>query len=242
MIKNIIFLVSIYLVIVLINGCSSGREAEKENEKKPTITKKIPNIEVEERGHVKSQNIKEIEKLDFDFDSKGKLISRGKLSTIEYDPDGFITETIVYDSKNKVENKFSYDYKNNIRIKTTRYTPDGMVDKYYLYEYNKYGNKIKSIRYNLSNDMDKYYNYDYGEEGNLIKEAWYDKNGNEEYRIEYEYDDNGRKITAETYNQNGDLVSKYKFRYDAKGNIIEEEKYSPRGIQTGIIQYVYKYY
>jgi hypothetical protein len=241
MIKYFIFLIPIYLITVIINGCSSGKEVETVNNRK-AITKKIHNIEAEEREYIKSHNIKEIEKLDFDYDGKGKLINRGKLSTIEYDPGGFITETIVYDSKNHVKNKFFYDYKNNHRIKTTRYTPDGNIDKYYTYEYNRYGNKTKSIRYNLSDEMDKYYDYNYDDEGNLIKEIWYNKNGDEEYSIEYEYDDAGRKTSAENFNEKGDLVSKYKLKYDEKGNIIEEEKLNSHGIQGGIIQYIYKYY
>ncbi len=241
MMKSILYLVGFYFIFLFINGCSSGREVKKENEEKNLKTKKIVNIDAAEREYIKNQNIKEIEKVSFIFDVNGDPVKGEKLSTIKYSHDGFMSEIVIYNSKGKVENVYTYDYKNNLRIKTTRYTPNGKPDKYYTYDYNEFKNKIKSTRYNMSQDMDKYYTYDYDDSGNLIKESWYDKTGKEEYSIEYEYD-NGRKTTARSYNQDDDLVYKYNYKYDNKGNIIEEEKYDSDGDKAGIIQYIYKYY
>lgn len=242
MLNRALYLFGFYVILLIINGCSSGREVKKENVEKNISTKKIINIDTQEREYIKDNRIKAIEKVSFILDENGNPVKGEKLSTIRYDPDGFMTETDIYSPKGQVEYVYNYDYENSLRVKTTRYTQDGKADKYYTYTYNKFKNKIKSDRYNLSRDMDKYYTYEYDGSGNLIKENWYDKNGKEEYRVEYEYDDNGRKTNAESYNENGDLIYKYQFKYDNKGNIIEEEKYDSDGDKTGVIQYVYRYY
>jgi hypothetical protein len=242
MVNRVIYLLCSYVVILLINGCSSGKEIKKENTEKKIEVKKIENIDAVEREYIKENRIKDIEKVSFILDEKGDPVKGEKLSTVIYNPDGYETKTDIYNSKGQVEYVYNYDYKNNLRVKTTRYTPDGKADKYYTYTYNTFENKIKSTRYNLSNDMDKYYTYEYDDNGNLIKETWFDKSGNEEYKIEYEYDVRGEKTTAKTYNKDEDLIYTYKFKYDKKGNIIEEEKYDSDGDKTGIIQYIYRYY
>ena len=242
MMNKALYLSGIYIVMLIINGCSSGREVKKENEETNLKVKKIVNIAAAEREYIKDNRIKDIEKVSFIFDENGKPVKGEKLSTMRYNPDGYMKETDVYDSEGQVEYLYTYDYKNDLRVKTTRYTQDGKADKYYTYTYNKFKNKIKSIRYNLSQDMDKYYTYDYDDSGNLVKERWYDKNGKEEYSVEYQYDDNGQKTAARSYNEDNDLIYEYQFKYDNKGNIIEEEKYNPDGDKIGVIQYVYRYY
>ena len=242
MFTRALYLFCVYLIILVINGCSSGREVKKENEGENIRAKKIINIAAEERKYIKENNIKEIEKVSFILDENGNPVKGEKLSTVRYNSNGFITETDIYNSKGKVEYVYNYEYKNNLRVKTTRYTNDGKADKYYTYTYNKFNNKTKSTRYNLSQDMDKYYTYEYDESGNLIKENWYDKDGKKEYSVEYEYDENGRKTAAKSYNDEDDLIYQYNFKYDSGGNVIEEEKYDPDDDKTGIIQYIYRYY
>jgi hypothetical protein len=242
MLKYFSLVLIMYSFIVLINGCSSEKEVKKETGTKVSPPPKILNIESEERKYIKKNSIKEIDKLSFDFDKNRNPINEKKISAVKYDTDGFITETIIYNSSNKVENIFSYEYKNNFRIKTIRETPEGNADKYYTYEYNKYGNKIKSTRYNLSGEMEKYYIYDYDDNGNLVKEIWYDKTGEKEYSIEYEYNNSGQKTAAKSYNENSDLVARYEYKYDKNGNIIEELRYDPDDDEVGVIQYIYKYY
>jgi len=242
MFARLLYLFGFYIIILVINGCSSGREVKNENKSENIKVKKIFNHAAEERKYIKENKIKEIEKVSFILDENGNPVKGEKLSTIRYNPDGFMTETDIYNSNGQVEYIYSYDYQNNLRVKTTRYTKDGKADKYYTYDYNKYKNKTKSTRYNFSQDIDKYYTYDYDDSGNLIKENWYDKSGKEEYSVEYEYDENGHKRTAISYNEDEDLIYKYKFKYDSNGNIIEEEKYDSDGDKTGIIQYIYRYY
>ncbi len=242
MIKKVIQILILCSTILIIHGCSSSKEVKEEKEENIVKEKKIANLEEMERKYIKGNNIKEVEKISFNFDENGKPVKEEKLSTIKYDTNGYIVETDIYNSKSELENIFTYDYKNNLRIKTTRMTAEEKPDKYYTYQYNKYGNKTRSDRYNMSKVMDKYYLYEYDDSGNLSREIWYDKTGKEEYSIKYEYDDNGRKITAESYNQDDDLVYKYEYKYDSKGNIIEEIRYSPDGEKVGIIQYIYKYY
>jgi len=242
MINRALYLSGLYIIILIINGCSSGREVKKENEETNLTVKKIVNIAAAEREYIKENRIKDIDKVSFILDEDGKPVKGEKLSTISYNPDGYMKETDIYNSKGQVEYIYTYDYKNDLRAKTTRYTQDGKADKYYTYTYNKFKNKIKSTRYNLGRDMDKYYTYEYDDSGNLIKENWFDKSGKEEYSIEYEYNDYGQKTAAKSYNENDELIYKYQFKYDNNGNIIEEEKYNSDGDKIGVIQYVYRYY
>lgn len=239
--------VLIFLVIVasfLFQSCSSSVETEGEEEKiryedKPE--KIVRNLDLAERKFISSLKINSIEKVSFNLNSEGKPLNNKKLSTQIYDRNGFLTETIIYNNEGKVEYKYTYDYNNNgMRIKTTRYS-DGKTTNYYKYDYNEFGNKMKAYRYDTSGNLEEYYIYEYDGDGNLVEEEWFSTSGEEIYSIENDYD-NGVKTHSYTYDENGDLIYKYFFRYDEKGNIVEEIKYDNDGIQTGVIQYVYKYY
>ena len=75
---------------------------------------------------IKSENIKSIEKISFDYDLKGNLFNQEKISTVNYDVNGLPKETIIYDEKSKVESEFNYQYDNNGKnIETIKYTPEG---------------------------------------------------------------------------------------------------------------------
>jgi len=228
-----------------LQSCSSSVETEKEEEKvryeeiKPE--KFVKNIDLAEREYISSSKISSIEKINFNLDSNGKPLKSEKLSTLNYNSKGFLTETIIYDTDGNVKYKFTYDYDNNgRRIKTTRFT-DAKMTNYYTYDYNEFGNKTKAYRYDPAGNLEEYYIYKYDDEGNLIEEEWFSSSGGKVYSLKNDYDD-GMKTHAYTYDENSDLIYEYVFRYDEKGNIIEEIKYDNNGLQAGVIQYIYKYY
>lgn len=231
-------------LILLLCSCSSSTETERDEkdiryEVKPE--KKIVNTDAAEREYIRSSKINSIEKVNFNLDSEGKPVGSEKQSTLKYNSKGFLTETIIYDDEGKIKYRFTYDYdKEGNRTKTSRYT-NGTFTNYYTYEYNEYGNKSKAYRFSDDGEPEEYYIYEYDNDGNLTEEEWFSADGKEVYSIENDYDGD-RKTRSYTYDENGNLIYEYLFRYDEKGNIIEEIKYDNSGMQTGIIQYIYKYY
>jgi hypothetical protein len=234
-------------VILYFAGCSSSKEVSEESEKEikeEVIPPKIYKpLEVREREYIKSTRIEVIDKLSFDYNNEGKLINREKLSTVKYNNNGFVEETITYTKDGKEEFIYKYEYDNKgFRTATIRYDNKNTPLNRYTYEYDNQGNKIKSTRYDNNGNLEKYYVYENDEDGNLNREIWYDKNGDSELTIEYDYDSFDRKESITTYGANEKFISKYEFKYDEAGNIIEEIRFDDSNTATGIIQYVYKYY
>ncbi len=234
---------------ILLAGCSSTKRIVKEAKPEPKTEVKtrlnvIRNNDFEERNFIKSEHLKSVDKIEFDYNFWGNLGSPQKISRVSYDPNGFMTETVFFTKGGKVDQQYKYQYdQNGMRVSTVRYNGDGMADKTYKYEYNKFGNKIKASRYSMAGKLEKYYLYRYDANGNLIEELWYDADGKLEYTIDYTYNGGNKKTKAVSFNANGEQVGKSVYKYDAKGNIIEEDRFKDDdGSPSGIIQYVYKYY
>jgi hypothetical protein len=243
------FLIFIFLILIFhLAGCTSVKDTRYEQkpkeEKKEIKNTTLPKtMEVREREFVRKLKISGIDRINFEYDSKGGLVNKGKVSTAKYDQKGFLTETVIFDQKGKVQNRFEYKYNTNgFRIESVRYDAQNKLDKKYSYEYNNIGNKIKSTRFDSKGNAEKYYLYDFDSNLNLISEEWFDMNGNMEYKIEAEYDDEGNKTVSYSYDENGKLNYKYFIKYDDKQNIIEEQKYDGKDKPVGIIQYLYKHY
>ncbi len=236
-----IFIFPGIILSFFIQSCSSSSGTENGNDKvRYEENKLIKNIDAEEREYISASKINSIEKINFTLDSNGKPIDGEKLSTLNYNSNGFLTETIIYSLDGTVKDKYTYEYdKNGRRIKTSRYS-DGQLLNSYKYDYNEFGNKIKAYSYNPAGELEEYYLYKYDGEGNLVEEDWFSASGEKIYSVENDYDD-GVKTRTSTYDKNNDLIFEYVFKYDQKGNIIEEIKYDVNGEQTGLIQYVYKY-
>lgn len=224
-------------------GCSSPSEtAENESVRYEKKTEKIINIEVVEREYISSSKINLIDKINFELDSKGKPQKGEKLSTQKYDKNGYLTETVTYNADGTIQSRFSYEYNNRgVRTVTTRFNSAGLPINIFKYDYNEHGNKTKAYRYDLNENLLEYYVYNYDNQSNVIEEIWFDATGKNIFTIEHKY--NGeRKSQTRTYDERGKLLYKYIFKYDNAGNIIEELKYDSYNDQTGIIQYIYKYY
>jgi hypothetical protein len=247
--------ISFYFALLLLSlltfyqvGCSAGKqtryeEVPKEETKEIKVPVPLKTMEVREREFIQQKKISTVERINFEYDSNGKLVNKGKLSASKYDAKGFLIETLVFDEKGRVQNKFEYKYNDKgLRTESLRFNEKNKFDKKYTYKYDKSGNKIKSIRYNANSGEEKYYLYDYDSELNLISDEWYDISGELEYKIENNYDDSGKKILSSSYNESGKLQSKNIFKYDERRNIIEEQKFDDNNKPVGIIQYVYKYY
>lgn len=249
--SKIIFYITALLLSFLVCyqfGCSSSKETRyeefpKEETKEIKAPVALKTMEVREREFIQQKKISTIERINFEYDRSGKLVNKGKLSTSKYDSKGFLIETIVFDEKGRVQNKFEYKYnEKGLRTQSVRFNEKNKLDKKYSYEYDKLGNKIKSTRFNVNGAEDKYYLYDYDSQLNLITDEWYDVSGDLEYKIENEYDDDRKKILSISYNESGKLQSKYVFKYDNQNILIEEQKLDEDNKPIGVIQYLYKYY
>ena len=238
----------IFIIICYLIGCSSSKETNyeqkpKEKEKIIEPTTVLKTMEVRERELVKKLKISTVDRINFEYDSNGKLVNKGKISTVKYNQKGFLTETTTFDKAGRIQNRFEYKYDTKgFRKESLRYDTQNKPDKKFSYEYDEVGNKIKSTRYNMNGNAEKYYVYEYDSKLNLISDEWYDASGDLEFKIETEYDEAGNKTVSFSYGENGKLTYKYVFKYDDKMNIIEEQKYDENDKPVGIIQYLYKYY
>ncbi|MGA7721688.1 MAG: hypothetical protein WCA84_10975 [Ignavibacteriaceae bacterium] len=246
--KGIVIVSTILMLTLILSGCSSAPKITKEEnpkvaeEAKPSLPL-IKNLDSEERILIKSQNIRSIDKIQFVYNSRGKLTNGQKNSQLTYDTAGFITSTLFYNKDGKVDQKYEYRYDNKgIRTETIRLDSKGKADKQYAYEYNNYGNKTKASRLSNSGKLEKYYIYNYDDNGNLTDELWYDAAGNMEFKIVNHYSPDGNKVESLNYNATGDLISRSIYKYDKNNNVIEEDRFDDDNNPSSIIQYVYKYY
>jgi len=199
------------------------KEVEKKVEKKVVPPKKVLNFDMREREFARNNKIMVIDKIRFDYDKKGNLNLIGKLSTANYDKNGFITTTVIYGKNETIRDSYTYKFNSaGTRIETDKADFSDLPVNKFTYEYDKLGNKTKSVRYDIDNKMDKYYLYKYDNSGNLIEDKWYDVSGKLEYKIVNKYDGDGNKKESSSYGDDGKLISKYTYRYDDKGNIVEE--------------------
>ena len=221
------YFILISIIFFYLIGCSSSKETRyeqkpKEKEKIIEPTTLLKTMEVREREFVKKLKISEVDRISFEYDTEGKLVNKGKISTVKYDQKGFITVTITFDQKGRMQNRFEYKYDTKgFRIESLRFDAQNKLDKKYTYEYDEAGTKIKSIRFDLKGKAEKYYEYEYDSNLNLISDEWYDTSGDLEFKIETEYDEAGNKTVSFSYGENGKLTYKYVFKYDDKMNIIE---------------------
>lgn len=240
---KIIFAMLVFYFI----GCTSSKETRYEQKPKEEKEETIPTIvmktmEVRERELFKKLKISTVERINFELDARGNLINKGKISSSKYDQKGFLVETIIFEGKGRVENRYEYKYDTKgFRTESLRYNAQNQLDKKYTYEYDNLGNKIKSTRSNANGKEEKYYLYEYDSKLNLISDEWYDISGNLEYKIETEYGDAGNKSVSYSHDENGESSFKFIFKYDDKQNVIEEQKFDGSKL-VGIIQYLYKYY
>ena len=100
------YLLSFLVFSFLLTGCSS-KETVKEKEVKKNVErevvppKKVLNFDMREREFVHSNKIMVIDKLRFDYDKNDKLNLIGKVSTANYDNNGFLIQDL--NTKNGTE-------------------------------------------------------------------------------------------------------------------------------------------
>jgi len=139
------------------SGKTEKKEVKKEVKPEIPVPPKALNFDMKERVYAKTNRIKSIEKMRFDYDKSGILVTKGKVSAINYDVNGFLTGTIIYGKNSDIEDSYTYKYDDKgIRTETYRSEANGGLKNKYTYEYDKTGNKVKSVRYDLNDKIEKY--------------------------------------------------------------------------------------
>ena len=136
--------------------------------------------------------------------------------TLDYSPDGALSEKMVY----------AYDNKKNLR-KTVSYSPDGVSLRTTLYTYSASGQLIEQISCDDIGCFDrKACTYDI--QGNLIEESFYSPDGSGiKLRLVHTYNEQGRRTQTESYDPHdaGLGIEKTVETYDANGNSLELTTY-----------------
>ncbi len=100
------------------------------------------------------------------------------VAEVEYGEDGLITAYYFYDAQGQMKWRDTFTYENGLKTEQHRYTPDGVLDCYFLFYYDDQDRQIRYEGYHAEGDMYGYWISEYDEAGNLIKETSYDADGN----------------------------------------------------------------
>ena len=128
----------------LLAGCSS-KEAVKEKEVKKKVEREVVppkkglNFDMKEREFVRNNRIMVIDKIRFDYDKNDKLVLIGKVSTTNYDKNGFLITTMIYGKNETIRDSYSYKFDSDgTRIETDRSDPYGVLLNKFTYDYDKH--------------------------------------------------------------------------------------------------------
>ena len=143
------------------------------------------------------------------FDSKSN--QAGKISN-KYDDNDNIIESIEYDVKGDIKEKYLYKFDGDLVQEKTKYLLNNFIYKE-EYEYDNKGNLIKVTKEEPKGNTYVNNIYKYDSEGNLIEEEWYDNNPNENSKKTYYYDNKGLLERIEVYYALYKYKIQYKFEY-----------------------------
>ena len=187
--RKIIYLLGLVLLIsVVFSSC------EKDEDSEPRERKLIP-IKITEY----EDDVLEGETV-FEYDENNNPVKvdygEGYYNTLEYDSDGRLALTRVYED-NSLNSYETYEYNSyNQIIKIQYYNQAGEAGSYYVHEYDANGNVIKKTQYGTNDAVVLYYAYEHDSKGNVIntKYYWADYQSGlvstDEYReTTYQYDD-----------------------------------------------------
>ena len=94
---------------------------------------------------------------------------------------------------------------------------NGVLEEYYIHEYDSKGNHVKVICYNDSNEIKWYQTGEYDESGNCIKYTLYE---GDYYEVTVcKYDTNGNCLSKETTNSSNFVIMDEKWNYNSNGDM-----------------------
>ena len=94
---------------------------------------------------------------------------------------------------------------------------NGVLDEYYIHEYDSKGNQVKMTCYNNSDEIKWYQTGEYDENGNCIKYTLYERDF---YEVTVcKYDLNGNCLSKETTNSSNFVLMEEKWNYNTNGDM-----------------------
>ncbi|MBI9052630.1 MAG: hypothetical protein JEY96_02365 [Bacteroidales bacterium] len=130
----------------------------------------------------------------------------------KYDSNNNIIETIEYDDKDVVTEKYEFTFKENLVLEKTKYTLENFMYKE-IYEYDAKGNLVKIKKEQPKGNIIVSNIYKYDSQNNLIEEQWYDSNPNENSKKSYFYNKKGILESVEVFYALYNYRIQYKFKY-----------------------------
>ena len=113
------------------------------------------------------------------------------------------------------QGRINYAFYSNELSQYTKYESytDGIMNYYELYDYDRQDRKVKETRYSAAGELDRYTVYEYDSKDREIKETRYSGAGElGGYKV-YEYDSNGRVAKMTEYYPSGVIETLWKYRY-----------------------------
>lgn len=155
----------------------------------------------------------------FNYDGKictvniydGKSDKAGKIINT-YDDNDNIIESVEYDTKGDVQERYLYKFENNLMQEKIKYVLGNFRYKE-DYKYDNNNNLIKVIKEEPQGKTFVNNIYRYDSEGKLIEEEWYDNNPNENSKKTYFYDSDDLLEKIEVYYALYKYRIQYQFEY-----------------------------
>jgi antitoxin component YwqK of YwqJK toxin-antitoxin module len=157
------------------------------------------------------------------YDASNELAEKGVYS---YDPAGSLWELSLYSADGNLVGKISFDPAGGIDkpLRSTRFNPDGSVQRASGCVYDSSGNLIEKSYHKEGGSLDHKISYRYDSEGNLIEHSWYEADGSLFRRHLVTYDGKGN-LTEETIRdvkRNVEETYTYAYEFDSHGNWIKK--------------------
>jgi hypothetical protein len=137
----------------------------------------------------------------------GKSNQEGKIINT-YDNHDNIIESVEYDAKGTVKEKYVYKFAQNLMQEKTKYVLGNFIYKE-EYKYDNNNNLIKVVKEEPKGKTFVNNIYKYDSEGKLIEEQWYDNNPNENSKKTYFYNSKDLVEKIEVYY----ALYKYRIQY-----------------------------
>ena len=157
------------------------------------------------------------------FNKKGKIDYR---ETYIYNPQGFLSESMLYNEDNIQETRLIHIYNNKNKLaETDEMDAKNSLIKKSIFHYDDNGKQIDFINYEADNRIEFKTINKFDISGNKIREDYYNKNDSLEFILEFKYDSNGRETEQDYLDPTGILAFKTTYKYedmDSHGNWLKK--------------------
>lgn len=175
-----------------------------------------------------SPNLEVSYKQSFHYNNKGlkthEVVYDGAIGyriTYEYYPDDKLKEIVKYGVGNKVDERWTYTYKDNIQ-EINIFKPDLVLSSRMRKEFDSKGNLLLDIRLDdKGNELKRIVNT-YDSKGRMVETADY-YSGNLTQKLEYKYNNLDLVIEIIRHKPDGTKFTQSKYQYDKTGSLVEEQ-------------------